>query len=232
ALERMHKDQMDAVRSSNRTILVVVGTFAGIGFLGLVFILYILVRVIGRFSELLMASPSRVPLLTAGSTVPALGEGAMLSARTGAAQQAVDRFQGAIDHLQRRIHEREQSFPTATPEPHAEPAGPSASAAPASAAALANIQPLVSETSVAASRAAGLLGKGQALLNLDAAEQALQCFEEALNLEPENADVLVKRGMALEKMQDWEQALDSYNRALSTDPSMTVAYLYRGGLAS
>jgi len=83
-----------------------------------------------------------------------------------------------------------------------------------------------------ASRATVLLGKGQALLNLDSAEPALQCFEEALSLEPKNAEAFVRRGMALEKLQDWEQALESYDRAIEADQSMTVAYLYRGGVCN
>jgi tetratricopeptide (TPR) repeat protein len=38
--------------------------------------------------------------------------------------------------------------------------------------------------------------------------------------------------MALEKLQDWEQALESYDRAIEADQSMTVAYLYRGGVCN
>jgi len=33
-------------------------------------------------------------------------------------------------------------------------------------------------------------------------------------------------------MQDWEQALDSYTRAIARDSSLTVAYLYRGGVCN
>ena len=36
--------------------------------------------------------------------------------------------------------------------------------------------------------------------------------------------------MALEKVQDWEQALENYDRAIAVDDSLTVAYLYRGGV--
>ena len=59
-----------------------------------------------------------------------------------------------------------------------------------------------------------------------------QCFDEALSLEPKNAEAFVRRGMALEKLQDWEQALGSYDRAIEADQSMTVAYLYRGGVCN
>jgi tetratricopeptide (TPR) repeat protein len=105
-----------------------------------------------------------------------------------------------------------------------------------------NIQPLLpnpqgapggqGENAAPASRASVLLGKGQALLNLDATEQALQCFDEVLAAEPNHAEALVKRGMALEKLQDWEQALESYDRAIAIDSSLTVAHLYRGGVCN
>src|SRR5262245_60514546 len=51
-LARMHERQMEAVQSSNRTILIVAGVFAAVGFVGLIFISLILVRAIGRFSDM------------------------------------------------------------------------------------------------------------------------------------------------------------------------------------
>lgn len=246
-LARLHDRQMEAVQSSNRTILIVAGIFAAVGFLGLIFITLILVRAIGRFSEMAVMAGPRGHLLGPGQMAGALGAGEMMASRPGAAEQASQRFQGAIEQLQKRILELEhsaQAEPTETPV--ARPAVKNLPTAIKS-----NVQPVAAtldiqsllptsdasahsgvEPAAPASRASLLLGKGQALLNLDAAEPALQCFDEVLSLEPNNAEALVKKGMTLEKLQDWEQALEYYNRAIAADNSMTVAHLYRGGVCN
>ena len=248
ALARMHESQME-VRSSNRTILVVAGMFAAVGFVGLVFIALILLKAIGRFSEI--AAAPRVRMLGPGDSQAGLGGEVMIPPRAGAAEQASARFHGAIEQLQRRIGELEQGLlASASEHVHglvADAAAPSPAVPSPSEPTASNIQrlppapePGPGRAAPAAgrapsnlpSRASVLLGKGQALLNLDAADEALQCFDEALTLEPGNPDALVKRGMALEKMQDWEQALDSYTRAIARDSSLTVAYLYRGGVCN
>src|SRR5206468_4080927 len=77
-----------------------------------------------------------------------------------------------------------------------------------------------------------LIGKGQALLNLGQAEDALRCFDQAAALDSTNAETFVKRGIALEKLQRTEEALLSYNRAISADGSMTLAYLYKGSVCN
>jgi hypothetical protein len=231
--------QLEAVRSSNQTILLVAGLFAGVAVLGLLVISLILMRAIGRFSELAVISSSRAHLLGMGQ-----GELEMAPGRSGMAGQVSGRFHGALEQLQRRIQELEQSLQAASAEHPLVPApSPTALAMPSNPEPEAtNIQPLLSTPAPTGSAAAGsaaspsrasvLLGKGQALLNLDAADQALACFEEALTLEPGNAEALVKKGMALEKLQDWEQALECYNRAIASDNTLTVAYLYRGGVCN
>ena len=236
-LNRLHERQMEAVQSSNRTILIVAGIFAAVGFLGLIFITLILVRAIGRFSELAVLSGSRGQLVAPGQT-NALGQGDLLPGKMGAAEQATGRFQSAIEQLQKRIIELEQS--AQSPPPVSAGQGSRRPATTSAHFAVPNLQPLPPHSAgleansevPAGSRASLLLGKGQALLNLDAAEPALQCFDEALALEPQNADAFVKKGMALEKLQDWEQALENYDRAIAIDNSLTVAHLYRGGVCN
>jgi len=241
-LAQLHARQMEAVENSNRTILIIGGIVAVVGLIGLIIISLILVRAITRFSELAVAAAPR-GLLGHGQTSGMLGSGEPGASRPGAAEEAAGRFQGAIDQLQRRIMELEHSaqsgaggrHPSVQPgvvRPDVDGVGSAL-----------NIKPLVhdaadrspitsTENSTGHSRTTVLLGKGQALLNLDAAEPALQCFEEALTLEPNNADALVKKGMAFEKLQDWERALESYNLAIAVDSTMTVAYLYRGGVCN
>ncbi len=79
-------------------------------------------------------------------------------------------------------------------------------------------------------RAGALLAKGQSLLNLDKAEEALVCFDEVLALEPTSADALVKKGTALERLRKPAEALECYDRAIAAGSSLTIAYLYKGGL--
>jgi len=240
-LRQMQERQMEAVHSSNRTILMVAGIFAAVGFLGLIFISLILVRALGRFSELAVLAAPRGQFLGQGQSLGVLGPGDIPSSGSSAAELASQRFQGAIDQLQGRIRELEHSVQSATETAFSQSRpslAPQTKAGPEPAASAFNIQPLLPSPQGApgsqapASRASVLLGKGQALLNLDATEQALQCFDEVLAVEPNHAEALVKRGMALEKLQDWEQALESYDRAITIDSSLTVAHLYRGGVCN
>jgi len=85
-------------------------------------------------------------------------------------------------------------------------------------------------TSTEAGRITGLLGKGQSLLNVDKAEEALACFDEVLMLDARNAEALVKKGTALERLRKLDEAIECYDRAIAADSSMTIAYLYKGGL--
>lgn len=234
SMTRMHDRHMEAVQSSNRAILTVAGIFAAVGIIGIIFILVVLARAMGRFSEIAVSNASR-PLLGSGQSAGGLlGSGDALSARQGSAEEASARFQSAIDQLQKRILELEHSAQSGATN------GSQGATIVVKSAGSSNIQPLMPEDSPEstiepespAARATVLLGKGQALLNLDAAEPAMECFDEVLHIEPNNAEALVKRGMAFEKMQDWERALENYDRAIAADNSMTVAYLYRGGVCN
>jgi tetratricopeptide (TPR) repeat protein len=79
-------------------------------------------------------------------------------------------------------------------------------------------------------RMSSLLGKGQALLSLGQAEEALVCFDQALDLQPSHAETLIKKGSALEKLNRLDEAIDCYDQAIAANNSMTLAYLYKGGL--
>lgn len=249
-LSRMHERQMEISQNSNRITLIVAGVFATVGFLCLLVTALVLMRAINRFSDLAATAPQRAQLPAPPQPVAALGTGEVTPSRTGAAEEASSRFQSALEQLQKRILELEHSA-QAGPPGAATPRGNAAvDSAPTNTPAITvgplvatvDIQPLLpddeptsktaNDDTSPASRASVLLGKGQALLNLDSAESALRCFDEALALEPNNAEALVKRGMAFEKLQDWEQALESYDRAIAADRSITVAYLYRGGVCN
>jgi tetratricopeptide (TPR) repeat protein len=88
----------------------------------------------------------------------------------------------------------------------------------------------IETTAPAQDRVSVILGKGQTLLNLGQAENALVCFDEVLELEPEHAEALVKKGTALERLRRWDEALQCYDHAIASDSGMTLAYLYKGGV--
>jgi len=75
-----------------------------------------------------------------------------------------------------------------------------------------------------------LLAKGQTLLSLDKAEEALACFDQVVALEPRHAEALVKKGTALERLRRTDEALECYDRAIAMDGMLTTAYLRKGGV--
>ena len=83
---------------------------------------------------------------------------------------------------------------------------------------------------IAAVKPADPLADGQRLLDLNAPDKALECFEKFLSAHPEHALALVKKAAALEKLGRDEEALACCNRAIAVDGSLAVAYLHKGGL--
>ena len=239
-IEALQNQQAAVIQSSNRTVLIVAGLFAGVGLVALMSIVALLMRALGRFSELATGGP-RGAFLGVGQPPAALGPGDLVNVNANAVEQASARFQHAIEHLQKRIFELEHSAQPGAIESGKAPVPPRPveTLAPALAG---NISPLPaqdmvaarkpSEPTDAASRTGLLLGKGQALLNLDQAEQALECFDEILALDPNHTEALLRRGLALERTENWEKALECYERAIALDGTLTVAYLYKGGVCN
>jgi tetratricopeptide (TPR) repeat protein len=75
-----------------------------------------------------------------------------------------------------------------------------------------------------------LFNKSQTLMKLDKAEEALDCLDEILVLDPGNAEALVKKGAALERLQRTQGAIECYDRAIAQDSTLIMAYLYKAGL--
>ena len=210
---------VDAVRSSNRMTLLVASTFGIIGFLAMVLMAYQW-RSVSRLAEVSAGLPlSR--LLHPGNPPAALGggEGQLL---IGSAEQANTRLLGALDRLEKRIHEMEQTaHSTSNPPvlPHSQ---------------MLTILPAAETTNSTLGSNDGritlLLGKGQSLLSLDKAEEALACFDEVLATEPSQIEALIKKAAALERLRKFPEAIACYDRAIAADGSLTLAYLYKGGL--
>jgi tetratricopeptide (TPR) repeat protein len=222
ALASQRAQELEAMQSSNKVMLVVAGLFAALGLLAMVFMAYFQWRTINRLAEISAALPM-AHALGSGPLLAALGAGDSHLVAVSPPEQSNQRLLGALDRLEKRIHELEHTAqgpvhtsaslgqeikPPPTP-PNGEPA---AAVAPE------------------AAQITGLLGKGQSHMNLDQAEEALGCFDQILALDPSHPEALVKKGAALERLRKLDEAIACYDRAIAADGSLTVAYLYKGGL--
>lgn len=218
---------LDAVRSSNRLMLIISVAFAVVGLLAAALMAYQW-RTVGRLAELSASLPSGRALGPGLSRVTlAAGETPLLGA--GSPEQSSSRLLDVLDRIEKRIHELEQAS-------RAPLNRPPATSNHSQGAAIQTDSNTVTTTGTGSSaspegeRLALLLGKGQSLLNLDQAEEALECFDQALALEPTHTDALMKKAVALERLRKLPEAIECYDRAIAADESLTLAYLYKGGL--
>ena len=165
----------------------------------------------GFFGMLLVAlfllrTMNRRPAMMAPSIVR---EDTMALAPLDPVQQGGARFRASFDRLEQRLNELETTAQTGEIQAVAESPHP------------------VPDISA---RVSLLLGKGQALLNLQQADTATACFDEVIALDPTNAEAFVKKGTALEKLGRLDDAIDCYDRAIVLDTTMTMAYLCKGGV--
>jgi tetratricopeptide (TPR) repeat protein len=231
ALSSQRAQELDAMQSSNRVLLTVAGTLAAVGFFAMALMAYFQWRTVHGLAEV-SAAMTATRSLGGGSAMAAIGTSDAQLLTVGPAAQSNLRLLGAMEQLEKRIHQLEHSNPASLEDPsvhertqiseNGEPGGAPNGTPPASGAEAAE--------TVEASRVDLLLGKGQSMLNLDNAEAALACFDEALALHPNNTEGLVKKGTALERLQRLDEAIDCYDRAIAADGSMTIAYLHKGGL--
>jgi tetratricopeptide (TPR) repeat protein len=215
--------ELDAMQSSNMMLRFVAGVFAVLGFLVMLFVAYYQWRTMGRLAEITTALPV-AQAQNAGSRVAARDAGTSHLLSVGSPEQSSRRLLGAVERLEKRIHELEHpaysALPQGTSLDQAAQAPPTSSNGEVTAAAKAP----------EAARITVLLGKGQSLLNLDQNEEAVACFDQALSLDANHPDALVKKGAALERLRKLDEALACYDRAIAADGSLTVAYLHKGGI--
>jgi len=238
-LIRHQTEGMDMVRKLNQTTRLAVGGLVVVMLIGIFAAVFMLLRGMNRFVEVFAAA--RQPgTLGVGNAVATLNAGSLHPGSSGSVEQATARFLGAIDRLEHRIQGLEQTAqhhlgenvrtkPLATaatteqrPADRSESAQPGAGTAPWPA----------SLTGRSTSLSSVLVGKGATLLHLGQAEEALQCFEEALASDPHHTEAWVKKGLALEQMQRLDEALESFDQALALDSSITAAYLHKGGVCN
>jgi len=249
SVNTQHDRELENLQKSHRFTLLIVGIFAGVGFFGMLFFAVFLLRVMNRRTEALVAQVTSHPF-GPPMTPTALGPGDTQIIPLNRVEQSTARFLSTIERLEKRIHELEGS---AEPDPStvsrtapvvAEPE-PKKTAEPLRATVEPNVELGEARTSTEPEPAAArgkteraerdarvslLLGKGQALLNLQQADNALACFDEVITLDSTNAEAFVKKGVALERLARLDEAIDSYDQAIALDDSMTMAYLSKGGV--
>jgi tetratricopeptide (TPR) repeat protein len=222
ALAAQRAQELETMQSSNKVMLIVAGSFAGLGFVALLLTAYFQWRIVSRLAEISASLPFG-HALGAGPALGSLGADDTHHLALGPAQESNQRLLGALDRLEKRIHDLEHT--SRLPLKEGEPL-PQAGALPASDS---SSEP-ATEGGADAARITVLLGKGQSLLNLDHAEEALSCFDEVLALDANHPEALVKKGAALERLRKLDEAVACYDRAIAADSTLTVAYLYKGGL--
>lgn len=223
AVAAQRAKELEAMQSSNRNMLYVAGAFASIGCVAMLLMGYFQWRTVNRLAELSAGIPAGAMALGGMRPIAALGPGATQEVSVSPAISPNPELLETIQRLEKRVHELEHSSPA--PLPNGSPAGDGHSNGHDSNGGTLVAMPIAPEQNVQL-----LLGKGQALLNVDKPEEALICFDEVLAVEPRNADALVKKGTALERMRKLNEAIECYDRAIAADSSMTIAYLYKGGL--
>jgi tetratricopeptide (TPR) repeat protein len=214
--------EMQAVHQTNRLLLVVLALFAGLGFLPMLLTTFFHWRSMNRLSEI----STGLALGSAGA-VPLLGPG-MGRSEVATSDPQSSRLLGIIDRLEKRILQLEQPMRTPLPQGGHDSNGDSLPGAEGAFGASPSTNDELPADKTA--RITLLLGKGQSLLNLDQPDDALNCFDEVLDLDKNNTEALVKKGVALERLRKINEALECYDRAIAADSSMTIAYLYKGGL--
>ena len=206
-LQTQRQQEVESMQRSTRAMLTVVGLVTGLGFFAVVFAGIVQVRAmtrltdISRHLQLALPPPPRVAEIGPGS-LPPNQEGVELANRN---------LLGAIARLEKRLEEVESAATTGT---QTATNGHKQIPAPAS-----------SNPSVVT-----ILGKGQALLNLNKAEEALEHFEEAISIDPKNVEAWIKKGTALERLQRVDDAILAYDQAIATDNSTATAYLFKAGV--
>lgn len=198
---------LETLRTRNHETLLFAAGLGGISLVGMIVMGLFLYRATNQLSHVLAVLPGR-----------ALSGGASINSQLDDASST--RLFALVDRLEKKLQQLEDVAQ------HRQLAAPAATAEPANGPAAATEAP-VSET---VAQINALLGKGQSLLNLEQNEEALVCFEEALALDPEHLETLIRRAKTLEKMRRLKDALETYDRALAIDNSLTIAYLGKGGV--
>jgi tetratricopeptide (TPR) repeat protein len=229
ALAAQRARELETMQSSNRMLLIISGSFASIGFIAMLLMAYFQWRTVSRLAELSAALPPAQLMLPSPRPLPALTSGENPVVVPNSVEQSNQKLLNSLERLEKRLLDLAHATQPISngngkeyaPSLHQSEA-PMTSTASTTSEAIAG--------SGVSERLMSLLHEGQTLLNADRAQEALAAFDEAIALDPNNAETLVKRGTALEKLRKYPEAIQCYDRAIQADSSMTIAHLYKGGL--
>ena len=70
--------------------------------------------------------------------------------------------------------------------------------------------------------------KGDVLFKLYSHDEALQCFDKAIQLEPNNAEYWNKKGNALHNLYRYEEALQCFDKAIQLEPNNAEYWEFKG----
>jgi tetratricopeptide (TPR) repeat protein len=77
-----------------------------------------------------------------------------------------------------------------------------------------------------------LLAKGEILLDMERYQESLIALQEAVALDPANAEAHLKKGIALERMNRLELSLAAYDESLRLNPKRSFAYVHKARVLS
>jgi tetratricopeptide (TPR) repeat protein len=212
----LRASEIEATRKTQQLTLILAGTFGTIGLGAILLMAYVQWRTVARLVEL-SSLPPRAPALGNGRPLSMLKSDAEPASPARAAVELLNaRLLAVVERLEKRILELEHIARA----------------------------PLKEITSTAVNGQTGtpvasndrdecianLVAEGQSLVGTNEPEKALECFDEALGLQPKHAEALVKKGGALEKLGRLDEAIACYDRAIEANDGMTIAYLHKGGL--
>lgn len=218
SVSREREEQSQALREASRNQMLLAASIVGVGLLALALVAMFQSRGMNRLSDI--ASRFSDERWSASGALPALvGADERVLVDAGRGLGVNQTLLHTIQRLEHRIKELEH---TAQPELPLNDArsygGQGRYSLPGS---NGTEPPPVDHVSV-------LLGKGQVLLSLGQAEEALSCYDQALAVAPQYAEAHIKKGLALERLKRTEEAIGCYDRAIALSPGLTQAYLCKG----
>ncbi len=214
-LSAQNARELEALQASNRSTLIVGGTFAALASLAALIIAYFQWRMSKAWANLAAGLP-RAYGTACDAVLASAGEGQPQPALEGAPPDSTQRLLGSLEQLERRISQLEQLSAPAPPGAALDPAAGGNGGSEGNAG-----NP---------DRIAALLQEGKALLKAGDWEGAIARFDEVLTLNPNHGEALLKKGTALERLQKLHEAFECYDRAIAVNDSMALAYLHKGGL--
>lgn len=222
SLQTQRTHEAETINRMNRLVIGVAAGFAGTGFVVMVLTAWFFMRTMNRVAEINANVQSQL-LALPHSQPPLVGEG-------GSMQPGNQRLLGALEQLEKRIRDLEHT--STAPTTGQVGSGRSENSAGGDEPSLGVDTDFVEVDDDDAESIGALMARGQTLLSLDDAEQALVCFDAVIKQDAHNAEALLKKGTALERLRRMQEALDAYDAALQEDNSLTMAYLAKGGICN